>query len=99
MATKKSTSKKATNKKATKKVAPKTTKHALIIEVSETNGHAKSKFEFGGDEDVLAMAISKLAHEDDNFRAFLYYLIKSIGAHSQELLTKTKKSIRAKNKK
>jgi len=95
MATKKSTSKKATNMKTSKKVAPKTTKHALIIEVSEKNGDCKNEFRFNGDLEIVAIAISKQAHEDDNFRAFFYHLIKSVGKHSEKLLkekSKTKKA-------
>jgi len=90
MATKKSTTKKVV-KKAAKKVAPKTKKHTLSIEVLENAGKAKSKFSFGGDEDVIGMAISKLANENEDFRAFFFYLIKSVGRHS-EVLNKQSKS-------
>jgi len=104
MATKKATSKKSTTKKvtkkATKKVAPKTTKHALIIEVSEKNGDCKNEFRFNGDLEIVAMAISKQAHEDENFRAFFYYLIKSVGKHSQKISKATKSKARTRaNKK
>jgi hypothetical protein len=99
MATKKSTSKKATNKKATKKVAPKTTKHALIIEVSEKNGDCKNEFRFNGDLDIVAMAISKQAHEDENFRTFFYYLIKSVGKHSEKISKANKSKARTRAKK
>ena len=103
MATKKSISKKATTKratkKATKKVASKTKKHALIIQVSEKNGDCKNEFTFQGDLDIVAMAISKQAHADENFRAFFYYLIKNVGKHSEKILKATKTKTRAKAKK
>ena len=99
MATKKATSKKSTTKKvtkkATKKVAPKTTKHALIIEVSEKNGDCKNEFRFNGDLEIVAMAISKQAHEDENFRAFFYHLINTVGKHLEKIFkekSKTKKA-------
>jgi len=99
MATKKSTSKKATTKKvtkkATKKVASKTTKHALIIQVSEKNGDCRNEFRFKGDLEIVAIAISKQAHEDDNFRAFFYHLIKSVGKHSEKLLKEKRKTKKA----
>ena len=90
MATKKSAPKKVV-KKVTKKVSPKTKKHTLSIEVLENAGEHKCKFLFGGDEDVIALAISKMANENANFRAFFFYLIKSVGRHS-EVLNKQSKS-------
>lgn len=98
MATKKSTAKKvtkkATTKKATKKVAskkaPKVVKHLLSIEALESKGDVKASFKHQGNVDILAMSISKQAHENDEFRAFFYYLINGIAKYSEVLLKKSK---------
>ncbi len=91
--------KKATTKKAIKKVAPKTTKHELIIQVSQKGDNCKNEFRFNGDLDIVAMAISKQAHEDDNFRAFFYHLIKSVAKHSEKISKANKSKATTKAKK